>query len=177
MQRRLPQRLMAVLLLCCGWAPLHAAPLPDDAVKAAVIYKVMLFTRWPDEGSEVPLTLCVVGRDEVAAALPDLAGRRIGERALRIRQVAGSAALAGCHAAYLANAEQHRLGPLLARASGSGLMTVVDCGEALCKSDAVLSLAVQAGRLVFAINRRQAEQQGLSFSAQVLRLSQPERSP
>ncbi|MES2682256.1 MAG: YfiR family protein [Pseudomonadota bacterium] len=177
MKRWLQQTLLALALLGSPGAPLHAAPLSDDAVKAAVIYKVMLFTRWPDEGSEAPLTLCVVGRDEVAAALPDLHGRRIGTRALHIRQVAGPAAFNGCSAAYIAAPEQNRLGSLLSKAAGQRPLTVVDCGEALCNSDAVLSLAVQAGRLVFAINRRQAEQQGLSFSAQVLRLSQPERVP
>ena len=167
--------MLALTLLASRQVP--AAPLPDDAVKAAVIYKVMLFTHWPGEGGSTPLTLCVLGRDEVAAALPDLQGRLVGSRPLQIRSVAGKAPLAGCSAAYIAGPEQHRLRELLAASASTGLMTVVDCGNGLCQSAAVLSLAVEEGRLVFAVNRRQADQQGLGFSAQVLRLAQTESAP
>lgn len=149
---------------------LGAAPLPDDAVKAAVIYKVMLFTHWPATATAAPLTLCVLGRDEVADALPDLQGRRVGSRALNVRSAGGREPLRGCDAAYLAAAERHWLETLDAR---PGLMTVVDCGAGLCRSGAVLSLAVEEGRLVFAVDRPRAERQGLEFSAQVLRLARP----
>ena len=44
--------LLALLISPAAWHPpaRAEAPLPDDAVKAAVIYKVMLFTHWPGEG-------------------------------------------------------------------------------------------------------------------------------
>lgn len=171
-------RLLAFGLLLDVTAATRAAPLPDDAVKAAVIYKVMLFTRWPDEAvADMPLTLCVLGRDEVAAALPDLEGKRIGTRALQVRSVAGQNPFAGCNAAYLAVSERHRLKGLQDHGSDVSVMTVVDCGGAVCHSEAVLSLAVEGGRLVFAVNRQQAEQQGLGFSAQVLRLAHKESAP
>lgn len=173
----LRQALCALALVVIARAAV-AAPLPDDAVKAAVIYKVMLFTQWPDQPvADAPLTLCVLGRDEVAAALPDLQGRKIGNRLLQVRSVAGQMPLAGCSAAYIAGTEQYRLQSLLSGAAADGLMTVVDCGQGLCNSDAVLSLAVEQGRLVFAVNRRQAEQQRLAFSAQVLRLATAEAAP
>lgn len=172
--RRLAWWLWLALLAA---SPLRAAQLPDDAVKAAVIYKVMLFTHWPGDAGSAPLTLCVLGRDEVAAALPELQGRLVGTRPLQIRNVAGKTPFAGCSAAYIAASEQHRLQDLLADRSSAGLMSVVDCGAGLCKSAAVLSLAVEQGRLVFALNRRQADQQGLGFSAQVLRLAQRETEP
>ena len=162
---------MALLLWPAAWPPAAAAPaLPDDAVKAAVIYKVMLFTRWPAAPAGAPLTLCVLGRDEVGALLPELDGRHIGERPLRVRGAPGHEALQGCDAAYLAASERYRLDALGAE---PGLMTVVDCGHGLCQSGAVLTLAVESGRLVFAVDRPRAERQGLEFSAQVLRLARP----
>ena len=166
--RSLPSRWLALALLAPGLLP--AAPLPDDAVKAAVIYKVMLFTHWPTSETTAPLTLCVLGRDEVAAALPDLDGRRIGGRPLSVRSAVGREPLRGCDAAYLSASERHRLDGIDTTA---GLMTVVDCGAGLCQSGAVLSLAVEEGRLVFAVDRPRAESQGLEFSAQVLRLARP----
>ncbi|MES2885186.1 MAG: YfiR family protein [Pseudomonadota bacterium] len=165
------------LRLACA-EQVQAASLPDDAVKAAVIYKVMLFTRWPSgAAAETPLTLCVLGRDEVAAALPDIDGKQIGSRPLQVRSVAGQAPFSGCNAVYLAASERHRLDRLREQGGAEGLMTVVDCGGVLCHSAAVLSLAVEDGRLVFAVNRQQAEQQGLVFSAQVLRLARLESAP
>lgn len=166
-------RAVLALLLAVGvWHPPAPAqaPLPDDAVKAAVIYKVMLFTRWPGAPASAPLTLCVLGRDEVGALLPELEGRRIGERPLRVRGALGREAMQGCDAAYLAASERYRLDD---PGTGSGLMTVVDCGLGLCQSGAILSLAVESGRLVFAVDRPRAERQGLEFSAQVLRLARP----
>lgn len=166
--RPLLSRWLALALLAPGLA--CAAPLPDDAVKAAVIYKVMLFTHWPATATSAPLTLCVLGRDEVAAALSDLDGRRIGDRALSVRSAIGREPLRGCDAAYLSAAEWRWLDALDA---SPGLMTVVDCGAGLCQSGAVLALAVEEGRLVFAVDRPRAERQGLEFSAQVLRLARP----
>jgi hypothetical protein len=163
------------LLMAARVAGAEPLPLPDDAVKAAVIYKVMLFTEWPNAlPEEAPLTLCVLGRDEVAAALPDLQGRKVGERTLLIRTVTGQSPLTGCSAAYIASSERYRLHRLTSNAASNGLMTVVDCGRQLCSSDAVLSLAVEDGKLIFAVNREQAQQQRLVFSAQVLRLSRTE---
>ena len=164
--------LLALLISPAAWHPpaRAEAPLPDDAVKAAVIYKVMLFTRWPGAPATAPLTLCVLGRDEVAALLPELEGRQIGERPLRVRGALGREPLRGCDAAYFSSSERYRLDDLGAE---PGLMTVVDCGLGLCQSGAVLSLAVESGRLVFAVDRPRAERQGLEFSAQVLRLARP----
>ena len=127
-RRPLRSRWLALALLAPGL--LRAAPLPDDAVKAAVIYKVMLFTHWPSAETAAPLTLCVLGRDEVAAALPDLEGRRIGGRLLSVRSAVGREPLRGCDAAYLSAAERHWLETPDAR---PGLMTVVDCGAGLCQ--------------------------------------------
>jgi hypothetical protein len=167
-----------LILLTSLLAPLWAAPVLDDQVKAAVIYKVMLFTHWQNPrapGAE--LVLCVIGRDEVAAALPDLRGRSVGERRLVVRSVNSPGALADCDAAYFAGAERERLSGAAEPARGAGLMTVVDCGLGLCASGAVLSLAVEDGRPVFALDRGRAERQGLAFSAQVLRLARPVPSP
>lgn len=169
---------LLLILLTSLLAPLWAAPVLDDQVKAAVIYKVMLFTHWQtlrEPGTE--LVLCVIGRDEVAAALPDLQGRSVGERRLAVRSVNNWGALADCDVAYFAGAERQRLAELAEPAHVDGLMTVADCGLGLCASGAVLSLAVEDGRPVFALDRSRAERQGLAFSAQVLRLARPVPSP
>lgn len=171
-----PRRLAVLFLSWLG--ALSAAPVLDDQVKAAVIYKVMLFTQWqapPEPAGE--LVLCVVGRDEVAAALPDLQGRAVGERSLAVRSLNNLDALAECHAVYFAGLERRRLADLPERVGADGLMTVVDCGLGLCASGAVLSLAVEDGRPVFALDRERAGRQGLVFSAQVLRLARPVPAP
>lgn len=169
--------LLLITLMALLPAP-RAAPVLDDQVKAAVIYKVMLFTHWQNPrapGAE--LVLCVIGRDEVAAALPDLRGRSVGERRLVVRNVNSPSALAECDAAYFAGTERERLSESPEPAQAEGLMTVADCGLGLCASGAVLSLAVEDGRPVFALDRGRAERQGLAFSAQVLRLARPVPSP
>lgn len=169
---------LATILVGLVPAALRAAPVLDDQVKAAVIYKVMLFTHWESLRSPgAELTLCVVGRDEVAAALPDLQGRNVGERRLVVRGALDPSASSGCDAAYFAAGERQRLADLREPARLEGLMTVFDCGLELCPSGAVLSLGVEDGRPVFALDRRRAERQGLSFSAQVLRLARPVPTP
>lgn len=162
-----------VLALLMAFAARAAGPLPDDQVKAAVIYKVMLFTQWQTDGPTGDgRVLCVHGRDGVADALPALQGRELGTRALQVRTMNGDS-FEGCDAVYLAAGTAPRsFSESLRR---SGLMTVVDCGIGLCDSGAVLSLAVENGRLVFSVDRGKAEAQGLVFSAQVLRLARPSR--
>ncbi|MDP3859082.1 MAG: YfiR family protein [Stagnimonas sp.] len=173
-----PRPRLVLLLLLAAAAPLSAAPVLDDQVKAAVIYKVMLFTHWQAPAQpDAALSLCVMGQDEVGSALPELQGRMIGARPLKVRSLGGRASFEGCDALYFAGPERHRLPSLLAQVPIEGLMTVVDCGVGLCASGAVLSLGVEDGRLVFALDRAQAERQGLAFSAQVLRLAQPVASP
>lgn len=171
MRPALPARVLALLL---GFSAAAAGgPLPDDQVKAAVIYKVMLFTQWqPESEAADRRVLCIRGRDGVAEALPALAGRTLGARALQVRTLSDES-LDGCDAVYLASGATRPIPTESLRRPG--LMTVVDCGLELCASGAVLSLAVENGRLVFSVDRGQAEAQGLAFSAQVLRLARPGR--
>lgn len=159
-------------------APLHAAPLPDDQVKAAFIYNVMLFTHWQATGpTPRGLALCILGQDGVGSTLPELEGRMVGARPLQVRSGSAQDSFSGCDVLYIASSEQRRRAALLDAARGNGLMTVIDCGVGLCASGAVLSLAVEDGRLVFAVDRPQAEQRGLDISAQVLRLARPVPTP
>lgn len=173
MRRLATVSLAALLLGTVGLA--SSGPLPDDQVKAAVIYKVMLFTQWQASAADPDRrVLCVRGNDGVAEALPMLGGRSLGDRALQVQPLTDDS-YDGCDAVYVAGVSARR--PLPESPSRRGLMTVVDCGVGLCESGAVLSLAVEDSRLVFSVDRRRAEQQGLEFSAQVLRLARPERSP
>ena len=82
--------------------PVWSAGELETKVKAAYVYHVLKFVEWPQAGDN--LRLCVVGTDAVATLLPELNGKQIKDRALRVD--ADTADLGSCNAVFIGRSER-----------------------------------------------------------------------
>lgn len=148
-------------------------PKREYLIKAAIIYNVAKFTRWPAAAfasADAPLRLCVLGADPFGEALATIDGKRVGDRTLRTRLIAGGTQVAGCHVLFVGASEAGRLDAVLAATHGAAILTVADMPD-FSRAGGMVALHVVEDRTRFDVNRRAADRAGLELSAKLLRLA------
>lgn len=162
-------RCIAVLLCLLGAWPAQAqGPARSEAeLKAEVLYRVLMFVEWPltKLPADPVLSLCLYEPGPMAPALQALAGRKVHQRALLVRQT-GLDSLGACHALWLGQAAD-----IAALATpGRGLLMVSE-GNGPLGGGQMLRLQVEDGRIVFDIELNEVRRAGLDMSAKLLRLA------
>jgi hypothetical protein len=148
----------------------------EYAVKAAFLFQFPRFIQWPESvggPAPDPVTLCVVGDDPFGPALDELGARGAEGLAegvrVRVRHVAGLEG-AGCHIAFISNAERGRLAAHLAAAANAHVVTVSDLRN-FAEDGGVIQFALEDGRVRFRINRDAAARAGVRLSSRLLALA------
>ena len=144
------------------------AATPEAEVKAAYLYKLASFVRWPANAGSGSFKFCVAGRDDVAGVLQQLTrGQQVDGRALAVAQV--TAAQAGqakdCQVLFLGH------GPETARAlisatRGLPVLTVGDRSNGT--QGGVVDFLISNGHVRLAINRGDADGRHLELSSKLL---------
>jgi hypothetical protein len=158
--------LAAIALIVVGTAPASAAT-PEAEVKAAYLYKLASFVRWPDDGmGDGSFRLCVAGRGDIAAVLGQLVrGQQIAGRAISVEQVspAQSDRARGCQVLYLGRGS---VGPLFSATRGLPVLTVGDRNNGT--KGGVVDFLLRDGRVRLAIDRGAADEHHLELSSKLL---------
>lgn len=158
-----------MLAACLSLArPALAQTGSPEALKAEVIYRVLMFVNWPAE-REVPgrgLQLCMLGEGRMEGALQGLAGRSIRQLTVDVRRLARGDSLAGCHLLYL---PAPNAGPRQQLADLP--LLVVSDAAAMFDQGAMINLQVEDGRIVFDVDLDAARRAGLTVSTKLLRLA------
>jgi hypothetical protein len=143
----------------------------DVAMKAAFLYNFAKFAEWPALPAGVPLLVCIVGNEGIAAALVEtVRGQNISGHPLEIRRAQESAAWRACHVLFIAEAETRRSAGELGEVKGLPVLTVSD-GKGFSQASGIIELFVEGGRMRFAINVDAAEASGLRLSSRLLGLA------
>jgi hypothetical protein len=170
-QRRPARRwaVAALLALVCA-APLlanPAAPLPQDELKAQILFRSLMFIEWPAAklGPGQALALCLLDEGALANALQALAGRSVNGHALELRR-GRIEQLGDCHAALVGPA----FDAARAQIEGRSLLLVSEAPAMLDKG-VMLSLQIEDGRIVFDVGLEAARRAGLEVNSKLLRLA------
>lgn len=168
--------LVVLLCFCMGSGTAHAQPAAarESAVKAAFLSKFAGFVDWPSgtlSQPDEPLVIGVVGNDEVAADLQQIAAVRTSElRPVTVRRLGDSGAISGVHILFIGASRDSRAREIAAQAKGPVL--VVTEQEDGLRNGATLNFSVDNGRVRFAASPAAAEARGLRLSARLLALAQ-----
>ncbi len=161
--------LFALMLALLAGAGSYAAPATEYAAKAAFIYNIALFSKFP-RISPV-MRLCVLGRSPFGGDLDALEGKAVGEAAITVVYPrSGSEAVAQCQILFISASEAHRLDSLAESAREQGVMTISDIPGAT-RLGVMFELAVDNQRIVFDFNGAAARAAGVAVSSKVLRLA------
>ena len=159
-------RLAVVSLLALGPAAAPAAT-PEAEVKAAYLYKLASFVRWPDgSDSAGAFKVCVAGRSDVAGVLVQLVrGQLVAGRPITVEQVTAAQAdrARGCQMLFLGRGGVQ---PLLAATRGLPVLTVGDRNNGT--RGGVVDFMLRDGRVRLAIDRSVASTQHLELSSKLL---------
>jgi hypothetical protein len=159
-------RLVLALLLALGAASAPAAT-PEAEVKAAYLYKLASFVRWPD-GSDPggSFKVCVAGRSDVAGVLAQLVrGQQVAGRPITVEQLSAAQGerARGCQVLFVGRGGVQ---PLLAAARGLPVLTVGDRNNGT--RGGVVDFMLRDGRVRLAIDRSAASAQHLELSSKLL---------
>ena len=165
----------------CLWAPgVIAAPaVPEQTVKAAIVFKLTKFVSWPEtafSASHDRLTICVVQGSPFAPALKGLDGRSAQGRVIEVRTVtADLASHASCQVLFISDEEMDSAHQSLRSAADLPVLTVGE-GDAFVKNGGIIGLIVKENRIAFVVNLAASERAGIGISAQLLQLATIVRS-
>lgn len=171
---RRTRALAAGLILAAIGLPLHADSLPDEyQVKAAFIYNFAKFVEWPAGvlgAKDLPLTVCLVGRDPFGTAWAGIEGRQVQGHPLQVKRGVVPGEAGGCHVLFIADSEERRVPALLTAVGSLPVLTVSDM-EAFAEAGGAVGLVVAEGRLQFDTSLTALQRAGIRASSQVLKLA------
>lgn len=165
---RLVSGLLAALLLAASARP----GVSEYELKAALIYKISKFVRWPAADKPgAPFRVCVVGRDYFGPALDALKGQAVQGQPIAVARLdAGELASATCQVLFISRSENDQLVALLKATDGRPVLTISDI-EGFAARGGIVEFATRNKKLGFRINPDAGRRAGLELSAQLLQLA------
>lgn len=143
----------------------------DYQVKAAMLYKFLGYTDWPDAAfttPEAPYRICVLGAHNVENELKGLvAGRTINGRGIEITFANRADQVGEAHLVFVAHAQESLL-PGLARSAEKHAYLLVTESDAGLTPASAINLRLLDGRVGFDISLMNAQKAGLKFSSRLL---------
>ena len=156
-----------------GAAVAPAATL-EYQVKAAFLLSFVTFTEWPAtafESPTSPVRVCVMGRDPFEGSLGrTVDGETVAGHPLVTSHVDSGEDVARCHVLFVPRTTDSR-GFDLNRGTTATPVLIVGESDALWHNGALISFAIDEGRVRFDVNRTAAERIGLRFSSKLLRIA------
>jgi len=164
--------------LAAAWL-LAAAPAvaqaSEQAVKAAFIPKFTRYVEFPpamQPGTGQPYYLCIIGRDPFGQQIDRAAASEtVDGHAVAVRRFADTspAAVAGCHIAFVAGADDRATVAMLITLRRQPTLTITDARSG--KARGMIHFALVEGRVRFNIDNMDAAQRGVGISSRLLALA------
>jgi hypothetical protein len=182
-RRRSLYRLVLLLPLWCGllyptalvWPAETGASDIEYQIKAAYLYKFASHVEWPPGAfpeAGTPVTIGVIGADEVAVELNRLkGGRSVNSRSVEVKLLKSGEPTSGMQMLFIGHQENSRLKRLLDTIQSQPMLTVTDSVGALAAGSVINFVPVDS-RIRFEVSVAQAERSGLKISARLLAVAQ-----
>ncbi|MCW3845868.1 YfiR family protein [Sphingomonas sp. LB-2] len=175
-----PRRLLPALLGALATATMAAAApafaqASEQAVKAAFVPKFARYVGWPpaaQPGAGQPYYLCVIGRDPFGALIDRAAASEVIDgHPVAVRRFASIdfEAVAGCHLAFIAGANDAATAQMVEGLKRQAVLTITDARNGHARG--MIHFAVVAGRVRFSIDQGTAAGRGITISSRLLALA------
>jgi hypothetical protein len=150
------------------------APTLEYQVKAAFLLSFVTFTEWPAtafESPSSPVRICVTGDDPFEGSLTrTVEGEIVAGHPLVISHVDRGEDVSRCHVLFVPRTADSR-GAALNRGASDTPILIVGESDALWHGGAIISFAIDEGRVRFDVNRTAAERSGLRLSSKLLKIA------
>lgn len=176
---RLAHTLIAALVTLGAATALPATPgasqASEQAVKAAFIPKFIRYVEFPPNAHPPdgqPYYLCIIGRDPFGPSLDRAAASEVIDgHSVAVRRFAniGSAAVAGCHLAFVAGANDQATAQMIDGLKRQPTLIITDAR--IGNARGMIHFAVVDGRVRFSIDQGRAAAHGVTVSSRLLALA------
>ncbi len=156
--------------------PPKAEQKPADpcVIKAAALYKVALYAKWPEAalgGKEDPLRVAVFGADPFGSALEHaLKGKKQGNHPFRALHFATLEELGECQILFVPESEEAQLPKILEKYKGRPVLIVGESAAA-AEAGAGVALYFEKSKLQVAVNLQAVHASGIELSSELLKLA------
>jgi hypothetical protein len=176
--RALRRRVAGCLLACVALISLRpvlaepqgASPQLERKVKAAFLYKFLGYADFPANafvGDNAPLTIGVIGADDMAAELGQaVEGRLLNRRRIVVLPLHDTELGTPVHLLFVGGRDPELVGRLLRQASGA-MLVVTECDGGLQQGSAI-NFRVIGERVRFDVAPGAAERKGVRLSSRLL---------
>ena len=169
------QLLRMVLAFCALGGGMASTPCraldiySEQAVKAAFIYRFTAYVEWPEDSKGPgPFTIAVLGDDDVAGSLQELAaGRTVRNRPVAVRRIASVRDARGVQVLYVGHDRRADLRSLLENLTDTGVLVITDDRSGLESGSAVNFLRAD-NRMRFEVSLPAAQRARLKVSSELL---------
>jgi hypothetical protein len=165
--RRWLQGGFAVLCACLCMSPCFAVSYPDDAVKAAFLYRFAGYIEWPSEREPSIFTIAVLGADGVVEHLNRLLPQTINNRPARVRKLKNLAERGDAQVVLIGSGQAARLQKAIAGLATNNVLVVTDENGGLALGSTINFLQVDR-RIRFEISLPAAHRSRLKISSELL---------
>lgn len=150
----------------------QGGPVPEYALKAALLFKLPPFVYRPEMAPGEPISMCLLGSNPFGSTLERLAQTPIDGRAVKVERLEDGREAANCHFVFVSRSEAGELDSVLRRLARHPVVTVSDIeGFARAGGMVELALGTEGSAITILINRQAGQKQGIEFNAQLLRLA------
>jgi hypothetical protein len=176
-RRQKPHVFVALGVVLCLAASLHADLATEYQVKAGFLYNFAKFVTWTpetfNEGHQL-FNICVSGDRSWDRALEEtLKGKTVDGRVIVSRSIHSEKDVKGCQVLFVPAPEESKWESLMLDAKLPGVLTVTEGSREgkHRKSAAVITFVLDENRVRFVINTKAAEKAGLVISSRLLSLA------
>jgi hypothetical protein len=175
---RLKQRLIAIACTSLLASTLAFATdeksASENAIKAAIIFKIAKFVTWPNDsfaGPRAPINVCLPATDPIGVAMDALTGMTVRGRPIEISRLSETDPVLGdCKILYLSKTANGKRISMVSDVARLPVLTIGDTDD-FVDLGGIVTLEIQQSRVAFAINVGASERAGLDISAQLLQLA------
>jgi hypothetical protein len=170
-------RMLSLFLLLGAALQLSAqAPAFDEyQVKAAFLYNFAKFVEWPPgtfANSTDPIEICIVGQNPFGSTLENMVqGKKVGDRAFAVRQLADTQQASQCQILFIGAAEWKRTRALLEALKNPGVLTVGESND-FTVLGGIISFRLDGPRVRIKVDLQTADHAKLRISSKLLSLAE-----
>jgi len=143
-------------------------------VKAAFLYNFAKFVEWPPgafAAAPAVITLGILEREPLAAAVEALQGKEVQGRKLVVKRCRNPEELKKCQIFFASAAEKPGLVEIMGTLKGLPILTVTDEVNDFARLGGIINLTRLDDKIRFHIDVNNAERCGLKISSQLLKLA------
>lgn len=146
---------------------LRADALPEFTLKAAYLYNFALLTEWPSTKHSNEFDLCFY-REDLGSASDALQNKMIGNRKIKVINVATAEEAKGCQMIFISENEGGEGEKLIRHLIGAPILIISENPRI---NDAHIAIVREGRRLAFDISLKTLKRSDLSLSSRLLKLA------